>query len=462
MITMRSFFCSDRCKCFGAARLLVFLAVAVILWPQCATGQHPAVPKLTLAQVEELVSHGVPDSTMSTQVQRRGLAFVPTPAIVESLRAKGAGPLTVAAIQALLPKATPHAQSSTAVPVAKNGGSKRRPPTATHIQIRVGRLEIHTEPGSQVSLDDKAEGTAGADGLIVLQDVVEGDHELVARKDGYREASSKFTLSNNEDKQLSLPIEWAGGFLSVSAQPGGARIHVDGPQSLDGNITDVKSKPGSYSVAVSSDGYITQTRNFQIGVGEHHVEKFQLEMDPAAAKVKADAGDAASLEILKQAVARGEEISTRIKFNPLPSVSQYTGFYCYNGPVPTCADPSDPAVNLSSGVLTLSKATFAFSGSCRINRGFGRFENCDFQVSPDKVLVLENQPQWASRVHVQVAIRNKKGDKEDKKNYYFYNAGATPTGAGALGGAGTSISCNGCDDSMNVLFVLLEMVRGMK
>ena len=63
-----------------------------------AAGQQTAVQRLTLSQVEELVTHGVPDSTMQTQIQRRGLAFAPTPVIVESLRAKGAGPLTLAAI----------------------------------------------------------------------------------------------------------------------------------------------------------------------------------------------------------------------------------------------------------------------------------------------------------------------------------------------------------------------------
>ena len=82
----------------GVSLLLVFLAVAVVAWPQVSPRQQSAVPKLTLSQIENLVLHGVPDSTMSTQIQRRGLAFTPTSAILESLRAKGAGPLTLAAI----------------------------------------------------------------------------------------------------------------------------------------------------------------------------------------------------------------------------------------------------------------------------------------------------------------------------------------------------------------------------
>lgn len=99
----RFFLCSHRPQCFVATYLLVFLAVAIIILPQQVAAQLSAVHKLTLSQVEELVSHHVPDSTMSTQIQRRGLAFRPSVADLDALRGKGAGPLTIAAVEALLP-----------------------------------------------------------------------------------------------------------------------------------------------------------------------------------------------------------------------------------------------------------------------------------------------------------------------------------------------------------------------
>jgi hypothetical protein len=421
-------------QCSAVGGFLAFLAVAVVLWSEAAAGQHPAIPKLTLSQVEELVSHGVPDSTMSTQIQRRGLAFAPTPAIVESLRVKGAGPQTLAAIEALFPKAAPSTQTSTATTGAKNGGSKRHTPVATHVQVRRGKVEVHTEPGSQLLLDGKEVGNAGADGLLVLQDVTEGDHELVARSDGYRDADSKFTLSNNEDKQLSLPMEWAGGFLSVSALPDGARIHVDGPQSFDGNITDVKSKPGSYSATVSSDGYVTQTRNFQIGVGEHHVEQLQLAIDLVAAKAKADAGDQSSLYMLEQAVSHGEEVVCNVK---LSSVDMAVGAYLYDGTV------------------TVSSKGVSFHHTA------GDRYKPDFMVMPSKILGLAfENPQPAQDINLRVAIMNRKG-KEDKYTYQLYNSGAALVVVSSSGYTNVAqLRCDGCDNSLNVLFDLLQKVRG--
>jgi len=81
---------------------LVIILVVIILWPQSTHGQQATLQKLTLSQIEGLVSHGVPDSTMSAQIQKRGLAFTPTPANLDELRTKGTGPLTIAAIKATI------------------------------------------------------------------------------------------------------------------------------------------------------------------------------------------------------------------------------------------------------------------------------------------------------------------------------------------------------------------------
>jgi hypothetical protein len=105
-----------------AGCLLALLAFAVVLWSQGAVEQRPAVPKLTLAQVEQLVSSKVPDSTLSTQIQKRGLAFTPTPAIVGSLRAKGAGPQTLATISTLISREASTQTGRHQVPVMNVAG----------------------------------------------------------------------------------------------------------------------------------------------------------------------------------------------------------------------------------------------------------------------------------------------------------------------------------------------------
>jgi hypothetical protein len=108
---------------------------------------------------------------------------------------------------------------------------------------------------------------------------------------------------------------------------------------------------------------------------------------------------------------------------------------------------------MADGVVTVSKSTVAFTGRCTINRGFGRFEHCDFKVSPDKIIQLMNEPNGpASRLFLKVVVKDDKGDKEKKRDYYFYNAGAEDVGGGY-------VSCNSCDDSLNILYGVLTKFR---
>jgi hypothetical protein len=294
-------------------------------------------------------------------------------------------------------------------------------------------VEVSTEPGSQLVLDGRDVGSAGADGSFVLPDVVEGQHELVVTKENYRETSATFLLAKNEDKQLSLPMEWLGGFLSVSAEPAGSSIHVTGSRYLEGQFSNVKFPSGSYTVTVSSIGYIAQTRQFQIGAGEHHVEQIQLAIDLVDAKAKADVGDDAGLEILKQAVARGEEVICNVK---LTSVDMAVGAYMYDG-----------TVTVSSRGVSFRRV------------GGDRYKP-DFTVSPDKILGLTYEnPQPAQDINLRVAILNRKG-KQDKYTYQLYNSGAALVVVGSSGPTNVvNIACNGCDQSLNVLYALLEKVR---
>jgi len=172
---------------------------------------------------------------------------------------------------------------------------------------------------------------------------------------------------------------------------------------------------------------------------------------PVAASITATPGSTRGPAGPENDIEAGKEVTFPIKYDSTgPSTRRTSGFYSPTG---------GAVVFMADGVLTLSKTTFAFRGPCLVNRGFGRYDHCDFRISPGKILELENQPEQSSRIHVKVAIKNAKGDKEDKKDYYFYNVGAREVGDGTVGGPGTSIICDGCDDSMDVLYGLLTKIR---
>ncbi|HEY6393313.1 MAG TPA: caspase family protein [Bryobacteraceae bacterium] len=157
-------------------------------------------------------------------------------------------------------------------------------------------------------------------------------------------------------------------------------------------------------------------------------------LPPAVGSVPTIASTAnpAVLETRSEAVTRGEELTYKIKYN---SAAQFGYVY------------------LQDGVVTVTQTAVAFRPTIGAEA---------FTVSPDKILELNwrlARPLDKPAVHIKVAVKNKKGDKENKKDYYFYNSQAQAVGYQPSNVV--SLQCNGgCDDSMEVLFAMLQKVCG--
>ncbi len=157
-------------------------------------------------------------------------------------------------------------------------------------------------------------------------------------------------------------------------------------------------------------------------------ESGPVDPPPPVAGPNVAATSARSFETLSAAIEKGEEVVFNVKYN-----SAISG-YLY----------------LASGKVTVSKAAVSFDFTYSFD---------DFTVTPDKILGVVSEPQQNTRIHIKAAVKNKKGNKESIKDFYFYSPGAVAVGTGP-GGIGGSISCRACDDSMSVLFALLQKVRG--
>lgn len=151
--------------------------------------------------------------------------------------------------------------------------------------------------------------------------------------------------------------------------------------------------------------------------------------------------DTPGLDELKTAISSGQQVSFRFKFNSLGADSPGTSrlFAC-------CGNP---AVYMTDGTATLSTAGITFRFATAIP---------SFTVTPEKIIEFTSQPMQASRVHMQVLVPGKKGTDE-AKHYYLYNPAATGAGDPAVGGPGASITCVGCDRSMETFASVVGWIR---
>jgi hypothetical protein len=225
--------------------------------------------------------------------------------------------------------------------------------------------------------------------------------------------------------------------------PDGSFSLQEGGQSFSGSYSVTGSVLRLHIVQLQKDVEIAiQGDRLVVNGEETWTQPNKVSESPVAAPSTIAKGLERNLADLANDIEAGREVSLPIKYNSAaPDGARYAAIYacCGNG-----------AVYMADGVVTLSKTTLAFRGTVGAN---------DFNISPGRILELANQPEQSSRLHVKVAVKNKKGDKENKKDYYFYNAGAIGVGEGTVGGPGASIICSGCDDSINLLYVLLTRIR---
>lgn len=204
--------------------------------------------KLTENQLQHLVKIQAPDHLIASQINSRGLAFTLTYAIVKKLSSEGAGPQTLGALRGL---------------------------------VRVGAIMIHTQPASAVMIGDRYAGTTNSVGILIVQDIPVGPHNVTVSKEGFQGGHQNVIVANGQMQQTSIPMQWLGGDLSIEVNPSNASVSVTGPRSFSGAHKNVPCPQGTYTISVAAKGYLTQNRETEIASGTHTKVAIDLKPDPA-------------------------------------------------------------------------------------------------------------------------------------------------------------------------------------
>lgn len=146
--------------------------------------------------------------------------------------------------------------------------------------------------GITVTLEDTAfSTTTDAQGRFAFEGVVSGAYILVASKDGYEERSTVLAvIEDTVVETLTLPAIVDPSldglvFLSDDASPVGVSLVLEGTaystviDNESGYFRFTNVPPGTYTLVVSKQGYITQTRSVTVG-GEVTTFSFSLQRQP--------------------------------------------------------------------------------------------------------------------------------------------------------------------------------------
>lgn len=385
-------------------RQIVLICATCLLLVTSTVAAQKAKNAMTNADVVQMVGAGLSEQVIITSIrQAPAKDFDLTPTGLIALKKAGVSDTVLSVMQ----------EVSTTGGSASSAGSDAREQTVSAV---LGQAII-SQSGGALTLASFRK-TNGYEQEVTKMYVLEWQAEIVFQQAGYKPGNAfvgywqDFRVLQRQPSTLDALV--VGNTIHFNK---GARIRLTG----DSNFRKTEQgwrlegmKTGSAQVIAEGGPVETPPP----GAGS----STPASNDSSPVPKTTIATGARDLEALTAAFDRGEEVAFKVKY--YSSGNLLTG-----------------TSGMHDGVVTVSKTAVGFQPTASAK---------GFSVSPDKILdVINEQP---LRVRVKVAIRNTKGDKEDKKQFEFFHPSAFMNGI--------RFYCNGCDASITVLFAFLQQVRG--
>ncbi len=235
----------------------VALALLIVSFPAAAqrrprnasSSRRSASRQLSLKQIEQLLKLRTPDVVVSGEISSRGVSDAITEETIGRMKQAGAGPLAIAALEKLLPRAT---------------------------------LRLTTEPGAEIFVDGAAAGRANAEGVLLLDGLEPGKHELAVRKPDFHDASLSVDLSSTRTTEVKAALTPTIGYLTLAADIPSFRVSLDGKPVPEGRLDAIPVAAGEHTVVFDAPLHKRMVKKALVEGGSKSVVSVKLELDTAA------------------------------------------------------------------------------------------------------------------------------------------------------------------------------------
>ncbi len=155
--------------------------------------------------------------------------------------------------------------SQSAAPAASPHGHKGKPRLNAPAVVP-GQLTVNSTPeGASIAFD----GSELCQTPCTLTGIAPGQHSVTASKAGFATASRAVTLDSGGNSSVALQLSQLTAILSISSNPAGAVILIDGKDS--GKLTPsqiVMDKPGTHTLTLRRAGYLDAQSNVNLSAGQ--------------------------------------------------------------------------------------------------------------------------------------------------------------------------------------------------
>ena len=168
-----------------------------------------------------------------------------------------ASPVPVPAqVRESAPAVRESAPDPVAVPARSRKSSRESAPKP--LAPAAGMVAVDSSPqGAQIQVDGRADSTWTTP--FTLAQLAPGPHTLAVSKPGYVTETKSVTVSSGSKSTISLHLTPLGATISVSSDPSGAAVWVDGHDTGKVTPLTLTLDKGSHGIMVRKSGYLDET-----------------------------------------------------------------------------------------------------------------------------------------------------------------------------------------------------------
>jgi len=223
-------------------RLFAWLPVVGLLMGAALSAQQMA--PLAKGDVLELIAAGVPSARLAGLVEERGISFEVTPETAEELRKAGASEELLVALKLAAKLSKEHAA----------------PPQAI--------LNIESEPGSTIYLNDEPKGTTSHEGKLRLTGLAPGTYRLRVSATGFQTWEKEIVAKPGEVQIVTVVLPRLPGGKTEVTKPEEAKTSPPAPEAAKPKL--IQARSAGEVLAASKFLYV------ELGPQTHAVIKSEL------------------------------------------------------------------------------------------------------------------------------------------------------------------------------------------
>lgn len=149
---------------------------------------------------------------------------------------------------------------------AKNAKSTISAPVPTAVAPSVGELAIATSPaGATIEIEGQGQSWRTTQAVSTL---APGTYKITVSMAGYLSETHVVTVVAGNRVQADVHLTLAKGFLTVSSNPAGARVLIDGRDSGKASPAEFALDPAAHDIVVHKEGYLDAQTSIKLVAGQ--------------------------------------------------------------------------------------------------------------------------------------------------------------------------------------------------